>query len=470
MKKITKLFISFFAVTALALPLVCTACTPKDPGKGGPDQIEVVDYVSSLKLDFTSNTKKQEVTVRLFVDGDTTHFNPVTNSTLTSYNKADFEGTLGYIKARYIAINTPESTGKIEEWGKKASKFTRSKLENAKSIVVESDDDKWNIDSTGERYVLWIWYQPKGETEYRNLNLEILQEGLAFGSSVSNNRYGTLANDAMTQARTLKLYVFSEEKDPDFPYGLATPLTLKELRCHVADYDGEKVKVEGVVAAKFSNSVYVEELDAESGTYFGMAVYYGFQTGKILDILSVGNLVSIVGVVSYWEGGDSYQISGVSYDAFKPTLASNTNLIEDGHEPAFAETEAKDIVSGTRTFEFEKEVEKDDGTIETEIEKVTLACGESLMSTSVTVSNLKVVDIYTTQKGDSAGAMSITCEAADGTEIVIRTEVFKDAEGNLITAAKYAGKTITVKGIIDKYDGVYQVKCYRADFITILDN
>ena len=144
MKKFTKLFISLIAAVVLAVPVLCAACAT-DEGLGDP-----VDYVTPLKLDLTSVTKKQEVTVRLFVDGDTTHFDPKKDSTITSYNAADFADTEGYIKARYIAINTPESTGKIEEWGKKASNFTRSKLESCKdggSIIVESADDQWNLDS-----------------------------------------------------------------------------------------------------------------------------------------------------------------------------------------------------------------------------------------------------------------------------------------------------------------------------------
>ena len=71
------------------------------------DSVEFIDYVGQLKLDMTSSTLKQEVTVKSFIDGDTTHF----------YVPTSLMGT-GVIKARYLAINTPESTGKIEEWGK----------------------------------------------------------------------------------------------------------------------------------------------------------------------------------------------------------------------------------------------------------------------------------------------------------------------------------------------------------------
>lgn len=446
----------------MAVPVLFTACGKDDDG--GDPTVEKVDYVSACKLDFTSDTKKQEVSVRLYIDGDTTHFDPVTNSAIATNPSSDFAETQGYIKARYLAINTPECTGKIEEWGAAAAAFTRSKLENAQTIVVESDDDKWNIDSTGERYTLWVWYLPKGATEYRNLNLEILQEGLALGSAAANNRYGTLATDAIAQARTLKLYVFSGEKDPDFFYGEAIPVTLKELRFHLEEYKNKKVKVEGVVTAEYGNSVYIEDFDADTEAYFGMPVYYGYSTGKILEVLSMGNRVSVVGTVSYYEGGDTYQISGVSYNEYDPTLASNTTVISKGHEPAFAEASAKDIVSGTLSVNFEKENEEG----EIEIEKKELAYGEAVMSTSVTVKNLTVVSAYTTPSGNSKGAMSLTCTAEDGTTIVVRTEVLKDAEGNLVTQDQYEGKTITVKGVVDKFKGEYQISVYRADFITIV--
>lgn len=461
MKRFVKFLVSILAIVALAIPVLCTACSTTP---------ELVDYVSNLKLDLTSSTKKQEVTVRLYIDGDTTHFDPKLDSSVATNPASDFTDTDGYIKARYIAINTPESTGKIEKWGKKASKFTRSKLETAQSIIVESDDSKWNIDSSGSfRYVVWVWYKPQGETEYRNLNLEILQEGLAYGSSVTNNRYGEQANAAMTQARAFNLYVFSDEVDPDFPTGAPIAVTMKELRCNVADYDGLRVKVEGVVTAEFNNSVYIEspdeDQDVATGLCFGMSVYYGYQSGDILEILKVGNLVSVVGVVSYYEGNGSYQISGVSYNGYKPELVTNTTKVDNEyHAPVFAETAAKDIVSGK--FSFEKEVTNEDGDVV--IENKQIDYGEAIMSTSVTVKELVVKSIYTTASGNSAGAMSLTCQASDGATITVRTEVLKDAQGNVITSKEYEGKTITVKGIIEKYNDQYQVKCYRADFITIL--
>ena len=138
------------------------------------------DLTGKLKFNESSETVKTKVTVKSYIDGDTTHF-----FVPTSISED------GVLKARYIAINTPESTGKIEEWGKRASEFTKAKLSSAESIIIESDDGTWNLDSTGSRYLVWIWYRTSETEDYRCLNLEILEEGLALPSSSANNRYGS---------------------------------------------------------------------------------------------------------------------------------------------------------------------------------------------------------------------------------------------------------------------------------------
>ena len=448
----------------LVVPVLCAGCGESEKDN---DKIELIDYVSSLTLDMTSNTKKQEVEVKLYIDGDTTHFDPINP---TAEDREQFDKTQGYIKARYIAIDTPESTGAIEEWGKKASNFTHDKLASARKIIVESDTDKWDIDSTGERYVLWVWYLPEGATEYRNLNLEILQEGLARGSSTANNRYGEKANLALMQAQRAKLYVFSGEKDPDFYYGSAIPLSLKQLRCYASEYNTKKVVVTGTVVAQFNNSVYIEEYDVETGMYFGMPVFYGYTSGKLLEILSYGNRVKVVGTLSAFQG--SYQISGVApYDPFDPDHEDNCQIIEKDKSPAYVETEATEIVSGNLDIRFIKEVPDSEPVVDT----VKIEYGEAVTSTTVMVKDLKVTKAYTTNNGGkNDGAISLTCQAPDGTVITVRTEVLKE-NGVIVTQDRYVGKTITVKGLIERYvpnadkpdNYQYQIKCYQVEQIII---
>lgn len=462
MKKIFKVLILTMVAAVLALSvLLVSGCDEKKEGH--------VDYVSQLKLDFSSSTKKQEVTVRLFIDGDTTHFDPVKNSSLTGYNAADFAETLGYIKARYLAINTPESTGQIEEWGKKASKFTKSKLEpEGTKIVVESDVNYWDIDSTGERYLLWVWYKPPGETEFRNLNVEILQEGLAYASRTSEGIYGNIATKALNQAKAEKLNCYSGEKDPDFYYGKIKFVSLKELRCFPEEYDGIKVSVRGTVVAQFSSSAYIESLDLDSGLYFGMQIYCGASPAYgVLDVLKVGNLVEIVGNFEYSSIVDGYQITGLAaVDPFEPDSPTNCKVIEENVGAAFTLLNEPAKLNSDEKYKVVTDREDEEG----KPIVVELTYGEAVLGTSVTVENLLVNKVSTTDNGGkSDGAMTLNCTTADGKSVKVRTEVLKDENGNLITYEQYEGKHITVKGIIELYYSTYQIKSYRTDYIIVLD-
>ena len=98
-----------FLSLLLAIGVMCTALaacsggnssSSSEESSSGSETIEEVDYVSQVKLDFDADSLTQEVTVKSYIDGDTTHF----------YAEGFPEGVL---KARYVAVNTPESTGYI---------------------------------------------------------------------------------------------------------------------------------------------------------------------------------------------------------------------------------------------------------------------------------------------------------------------------------------------------------------------
>lgn len=444
MKKLTKLLALLLLICTLISALA--ACDPS--GEGDGDKTQTVDFAGDVELDMSSSSIKQEVTVKAYIDGDTTHFYVPTSVSDS-----------GVLKARYLAINTPESTGKIEEWGKKASNFTKTKLKEAESIIIESDDGKWNADSTGDRYLVWVWYKPAGSEEYRNLNIEILQEGLAIASNSGQNRYGSICLDAIAQAKAEKLHIHSGVADPDFYYGEAVEVTLSELRANIESYEGVKVAFNGVITRDSNNGVYVEAYDAETGMYNGMYVYYGFNlSGKGLQILSVGNEVRIVGTVSYYETGDSWQVSGLQYRARVPDDPDNIQKLGEGNLPAYLETTAEKFTST--------------------VDRVVIEDGEEVLkpfdyaklclATSISMDNLKVVSIYTTDNEESKndGAMTLTCKVGSIT-VDVRTGVLKDAEGNVVTEEYFKGKTIDVKGIIDCFQGTYQIKVFSLNDIVI---
>ena len=433
-------------ITLLLVVCLLAGCTPEVPAENpaGDPQTQAVDYAASVKLNPASGCKQEEVTVKLFIDGGTVHF-----------NSQQMEG--GVLKARFLAVNTPESTGKIEEYGKTAAAFTKEKLQGAESIIIESDTEKWDADSTGGRYLVWIWYKPQGASDYRNLNIELLQEGLAIASSSANNRYGTTCTAALNQAKTQKKNVHSGQKDPNFFYGAATEIDLKELRTNLNEYAGDKVAVTGVITMHYNNGFYLETMDLETGMYYGMYAYYGFNFGG-MHLIKVGSEVRIAGNVSEFNG--SWQISGMTYSDFIPT-DDDVRKLSDNNKPAFVLTDPKTFAAG----------KVDIASMDPETEKETVKAydyAELAMGTSIEMKDLYVKDVYTTQSDNdsSNGAMTLTCEA-NGVTVSVRTIVLTDDNGNIITADAYDGKTIDVKGIVDCFDGDYQIKVMDDNYITV---
>ena len=404
---------------AAALLLLIISFVPAAAGR---------DFASEVKLNMNSETLKQEVTVHAFVDGDTTHFNvPVSVS------------PSGVLKARYLGLNTPESTGKIEEYGKKAASFTREKLENASSIIIESDDPNWNVDSSGGRVLVWVWYRTGNSGQYRNLNIELLQNGLANAYSTASNRYGATAMAALNYAKENKLNLFSGQKDPDYYYGDAVELTLRELRCNVAEYDGIKVAFEGVITMNDGGSIYVEDYDADTDRYYGISVYYGHGLpGKALEILSVGNRSRIVGTVQYYENGGIYQVSGLTYRQMKPKDPGNVQLISSGHSGAFVPTDAWLFANGR-----------------VEVESQVYDYAYLSLDTTVSMSGLKVVSAESTDDG-----VNLICRSG-GAEVAVRVGYREDSR-------TFKGKTVDIRGIVALHDGGYEIKVLSQKDITII--
>ncbi len=426
-----------------------------DQNNDGPG--EFIDYAAQLKFNTSSGRVYTTATVKTFVDGDTTHFE-------VSDRKI---APTGVLKARYLAINTPESTGQIEPWGKKASNYTKNALSAATDIIIESDTATWNLDSTGDRHLVWVWYKTAEDTDYRNLNLEILQSGLAIASNSSKNSYGDVAVKMLSQAMAHKLYVHSKEQDPDFYYGAAVPMTLKELKLNIEKYKNTDVSFEGVVVRNSDQTAYVEEYDEETDTYFGIQVYYGFGLNSFgLAILNVGNRVRITGSVQYYETGGTYQISDIKYNAMIPDHEDNILEISKGHTAPYREIDVPTLLSGKLTYEVT--TVDDDETEKVEVK--TYDYGFIGMHSSASLKNLTITEVYTTPDGNSAGAMSITCRDVDGNEVILRTIVLKDSTGATVKASEFpVGSVINAKGIIDVFNGAYQLKIFSVSDITFVN-
>ena len=280
--------------SSLALTACGESSTPADPTTSAPSSSETTPSTSEkefhqyvddvkLKLDYTGKDFYKDgigqVTLKSGIDGDTAHFYPIIKETSSAI-----------IKSRFYGIDTPESTGKVQEWGKPASKFTTEKLEKANkngTIVVSTPGEEYQKpipDSTGSRYISLVWINETKKNapidELKLVNLWIVQEGLSNVKNVQQiPEYAQIFYDAEQQAKDFKLNMFSGEKDPYFNYGDYETVSLldikKEIEACLKDknrvnaYDNHKVTIQGTVSGYANKILYLQNFytDTEGGRY-----------------------------------------------------------------------------------------------------------------------------------------------------------------------------------------------------------
>ena len=275
----------------------------------------------SLKLtkdyagkDFITDGIGEVSNVVRYVDGDTTVFKLANGKEVT---------------IRYNGVNTPESTYRIEPWGYAASRYNKKlyadALAKGAKIVLEAEPNSDRVDTTGTRYLAWIWLVfPNGDS--RLVNLELAELGYGLVKNASGTQYEKNFNDAMYDISKYKLRVYGE-KDPGFDYSNeAKEMTIKEIR---ETYGTEEavnentgvngdssfvsplIKVTGVVAKKSgSANAYIQQYDAEDDQYYGIYVYGGYNS---ITNLIEGCSVQITGKIGYYYG--SLQITDINSDS-----------------------------------------------------------------------------------------------------------------------------------------------------------
>lgn len=319
MKRIIKYILS---VMILAIGLITTTSCEFEP----------VDYVSLVSFS-QENWKTSDfeqtglgvVTLKVSVDGDTAHFFS------GKYNKV--------IEGRFNGVDTPESTGVIEPWGKEAAKFTRDTLENAKTIVLETEREDGQIgpqsDSTG-RYLVWVWtstrsVEEEDGTQLRLLNLELVQRGLSPSKGATSSVYSDYFLDADAQAQKQKIKIWSKDQDPLFYYGEETITNLQEVFSDPESWLDRKVYVEGVVTRTMGTNAYIQDtFEQADGTVKTYGAYI-FTMYKNYSILKKGNRVGVIGTVAEHYG--TYQLVDVKYNELLPTADDMVLLGEN--QPIF---------------------------------------------------------------------------------------------------------------------------------------
>jgi len=172
----------------------------------------------------------QEVSLRGCTDGDTASFT-------------------GVGAVRYLNIDTPESTGVVEEWGIAASDHMCEMLSEADTIVVESEPNPQvgKYDSTGTRTLGYVW------ADGRLTNLEMIERGYSKVSSAPLSQYGDLMQIANQNAANLGLKLHGED-DPSFD-PTQIEVMIEELVNNPSEYEDHFVNIEGWVTSYGGNNL-----------------------------------------------------------------------------------------------------------------------------------------------------------------------------------------------------------------------
>jgi endonuclease YncB( thermonuclease family) len=293
-----------------------------------------VDYVAKTHLSLEYEGKDfltdgiARVNLKENVDGDTTHF--------FARNADGSSNTKVAIKSRYLCIDTPESTGQIQPWGKAASEFTASQILQAKTIVISSNAITYGAakaDSTGERYLSYVWISEQDNapiSSLRLLNLLIVQSGFSATKAATDSIYASAFYDADAQARCQKLYIWGNSSDSHFIYTTGVSTTLQEIVTgrkydedigDYVDYDWtdsshNKVAFDCYVAMTSGDNAYVymdypSYDDPTLSVRYGMYVFTGYR--GIAPLTHVGWKLNVVGNCTTFNG--NMQITNVSYNA-----------------------------------------------------------------------------------------------------------------------------------------------------------
>ncbi len=440
------------AALAATLPVSCNGGNGNNSSNsntGGGNEPELIDYAAQAKLNLEYEGKNfldvgvGEVTVQMYIDGDTTHF--------TELDKRQ-------VNARYANINTPESTADIQKWGKSASLFVQGKLESASTIVLTNPTlrEEAPEHDDNQRWLSLIWYATVENPtldDFRCLNLEIVQEGYsAITGMESNYPFYDIFHDAQKQAQDNRLHIFAPDTvvDPNFYVGEAENISIQEFNENAAKYNGKKVHMSGIVSAFMGvQSVWVESI-GDDGTVWGVYLFTGY-TGNAKPLFKVGNMVEFTGAVTEFNG--DYQITDLQYNQYFPTEDDVVLISENNPVPS-----ASQVAPSSQVL-----------------------AGDFNVNTTVTLSDDLVVtngwggtDEFNPDTGVNYANNAITlwCTNPEGEDVQVympHGAMLRGDDGMLIHSWTYfQGKTLSnLHGVVDSYNGRYSLQLLSTNDVTI---
>ncbi len=337
-----------------------------------------IDFVEEFKLNIDQETFDKVMSSKNLSKASDSYFDfrkdgielmnlPVNNSGFINYVDGDTTHveTMNYgytVKIRYLGIDTPESTSEIEEWGKSASNYNKSRFEAAKYVILESqgwargDEIKSATADGNQRSLAYVWYTTSSNptlNDFRCLNLEMVYQGFSqgIGSIEDMGKDFYMAFDkANRSAKANARHQYSGQKDPNYYYyddknpyfdGYAKEITMKELYLTSSSlsatdspYCDNKTlyKIHGYVSRKIGGAFYFQDkpsyerkADNSLPEAYGLYVFTYAQTD-----IRVGDEVNVIGALSVY--GGCYQLQGISYSTLNPNPDRDTQIISSGNK------------------------------------------------------------------------------------------------------------------------------------------
>ena len=433
MKKRIALLIAFLlflaGATACVRPKKCEHVDANDDKKcdlcqenydDGPEEKVPYEFKTPVTDSITLNESYEgkdfledgigTATIVAFTDGDTAMFRTSGGHKIT---------------VRFLGIDTPESTYKVDPWGFAASAYTKNAIKNAKTIVLQAEtlDPNARLDSTGNRYLAWVW------VDGRLLNLEIAEVGLA-AAKAEGTRYASQFIEAIQPVLKAKERIYGVKNDPDYNYtSTRKEFSIKELReqygseeaINTLKDNGLKIKVTGTVVRKIGGACAYIQQYGEDGKYYGIYIYGGYGT---IGTLKPGYTVTVSGTIGYYYG--QLQISSVTTASVKVMDRSGADTLVP---------------------------------IETKLADITKYDYDSIAN-FITLNEELVITSYYDSENNTSFTLTTNYQLSDGNFLDIRVDqntALFDEKGIRITSGKsFVGKTISsFTGILSYYDPNY---------------
>lgn len=314
-----------------------------------------IDHYYSDKLSFADlsigiegktflEDKVEKVKLKSVTDGDTAVFH-ISSAGIQDKYTNPLGKEHSYVTIRFLAIDTPESTSSIAPWGKKASAYAKSILENAAGIIIDAtsiNTDKYTsvydtfksgvrLDSNGTRWLGLVWYCPQGQDagnlrNYRSYQLDVIEECYSFYTgnlgktnwcynadktkepklySRHEENYGSLQLgdlffEADLRMKSLEKRYTGYEIDPNYDYSKTpTEMSIKEALDNFDEYynNCKFVALTGVITRFIGVNFYFQDANG-----YALYVYMGINAQSICSMFNVGDTINIRGRLSEYGG------------------------------------------------------------------------------------------------------------------------------------------------------------------------